>query len=57
LKELKRDFRIASSACNFCFTYQEYLERDCGIAISVSSAQHGNVPTNLEIVRAKVDKL
>jgi len=36
LKELKRDFRIASSACNFCFTYQEYLERDCGIAISVS---------------------
>ncbi len=22
-----------------------------------SSAQHGNVPTNLEVVRAKVDKL
>jgi hypothetical protein len=33
------------------------LERDYGISSSVSSAQHGNVPTNLEIVRAKVDKL
>jgi len=25
--------------------------------LSFSSAQHGNVPTNLEIVSAKVDKL
>lgn len=33
------------------------MERDCGITSSVSSAQHGNLPTNLEIVRAKVDKL
>jgi peptidoglycan hydrolase CwlO-like protein len=33
------------------------LEKDCGIASSVSSAQHGNVPTNLEIVRDKIDKL
>jgi len=33
------------------------LERDCGIASSVSSTQHGNVPTNLEIIRSKVDKL
>jgi len=56
-KSLKRDFRIVNSACNFCFTYQECLEKDCGIASSVSSAQHGNVPTNLEIVRAKVDKI
>ncbi len=55
---LKRDFRIVTSACNFCFTYQECLEKDCGIASSVFSAQPGNVPTNLEIIRDnKVDKL
>ncbi len=33
------------------------MEKDCGITSSISSAQHGNLPINLEIVRAKVDKL